>query len=77
MHKILYFGGIFTGGGMLIISVVIWFSFGIKKAFRDILNYGSKKIWSVDQRMQNKTMPLRKGRHIQTVISKILKKLFF
>lgn len=74
MHKILYFGGIFTGGGMLIISVVIWFSFGIKKAFRDILSYGSKKKWSVDQRMQNKTMPLRKTNSGKLMSSRLIKR---
>ncbi|MBF1010037.1 hypothetical protein EHW90_03395 [Lachnoanaerobaculum orale] len=60
MHKILYFSGIFAGGTMLILSIWIWFKLGVRKAFRDILSYGSKQKWSVDQRMQNKTMPLRK-----------------
>ena len=60
MHKILYFSGIFAGGTMLILSIWIWFKLGGRKAFRDILSYGSKQKWSVDQRMQNKTMPLRK-----------------
>ena len=60
MHKILYFSGIFAGGTMLMLSIWIWFKLGVRKAFRDILSYGSKQKWSVDQRMQNKTMPLRK-----------------
>lgn len=60
MHKILYFSGIFAGGTMFILSIWIWFKLGVRKAFRDILSYGSKQKWSVDQRMQNKTMPLRK-----------------
>lgn len=60
MHRMLYFGGMFAGGGMLIISVFVWFKLGIKKAFRDVLNYGSKGKWSAEQRMQNRTMPLRK-----------------
>ena len=60
MHKILYFSGIFAGGTMLILSIWIWFKLGVRKAFRDILSYGSKQKWSVDQRMQNKTRPLRK-----------------
>ena len=60
MHKILYFSGIFAGGTMFILSIWSWFKLGVRKAFRDILSYGSKQKWSVDQRMQNKTMPLRK-----------------
>ena len=60
MHRILYYSGIFTGSITFIISVIIWFKLGIRKAFKDTINYGSKKRWSVDAGMQNKTMPLRK-----------------
>ena len=60
MHRILYYSGIFTGSITFIISFIIWFKLGIRKAFKDTINYGSKKRWSVDAGMQNKTMPLRK-----------------
>lgn len=60
MHRILYFGGLASGAVMLILSILIWFKLGIRKAFRDVLNYGSKGKWLVDQKMLNKTMPLRK-----------------
>ena len=60
MHRILYFGGIFSGVIMLFISILLWFKMGVRKAFSDILSYGSKKKWVVDQKMQNTTMPLRK-----------------
>ena len=60
MHRILYFGGLASGAVMLILSILIWFKLGIGKAFRDVLNYGSKGKWLVDQKMLNKTMPLRK-----------------
>ena len=60
MHKILYFSGIFSGVIMLFISILLWFKMGVRKAFIDILSYGSKKKWAVDQKMQNTTMPLRK-----------------
>lgn len=74
MHKILYFGGIFTGGGMLIISVWIWFRLGVRKAVRDVLSYGSKKKWSVEKRMQNKTMPLRKTNSGRIIAGRNIKK---
>jgi hypothetical protein len=61
MHKILYLSGNFAGGIMLILSIWIWFKLGVKKAFIDVLSYGSKKKWLADQRLQNKTMPLRKS----------------
>ena len=60
MHKILYFSGIFSGVIMLFISILLWFKMGVRKAFSDILSYGSKKKWAVDQKMQNTTMPLGK-----------------
>ena len=60
MHKILYFSGIFSGVIMLFISILLWFKMGVRKAFSDILSYGSKKKWAVDRKMQNTTMPLRK-----------------
>ena len=60
MHRILYFGGLASGAVMLILSILIWFKLGIRKAFRDVLSYGSKGKWLVDQKMLNKTMPLRK-----------------
>ena len=74
MHKILYFGGIFTGTGMFIISTLIWLRLGVRKAFRDILSYGSKKKWSVEKRMQNKTMPLRKTNSGRIIIDRNIKK---
>ena len=54
MHRILYYSGIFTGSITFIISFIIWFKLGIRKAFKDTINYGSKKRWSVDAGMQNK-----------------------
>ena len=60
MHKILYYSGIFTGSITFIISFIIWFKLGIRKAFRDVLSYGSKGKWLVDPQILNKTMPLRK-----------------
>lgn len=60
MHRILYFSGFFSGVIMLFISILLWFKMGVRKAFSDILSYGSKKKWVVDQKMQNTTMPLRK-----------------
>lgn len=62
MHKILYYSGIFTGSITFIISFIIWFKLGIRKAFKDTINYGSKKRWAEDAGMKNKTMPLRKTR---------------
>ena len=62
MHKILYYSGIFTGSITFIISFIIWFKLGIRKAFKDTINYGSKKRWAQDAGMKNKTMPLRKTR---------------
>ena len=62
MHKILYYSGIFTGSITFIISFIIWFKLGIRKAFKDTINYGSKKRWAEDAGMRNKTMPLRKTR---------------
>ena len=43
MHRILYYSGIFTGSITFIISFIIWFKLGIRKAFKDTINYGSKK----------------------------------
>lgn len=60
MHRILYFGGLASGAVMLILSILIWFKLGIRKAFRDVLSYGSRGKWLVDPKMLNKTMPLRK-----------------
>ncbi|WP_314164220.1 hypothetical protein [Lachnoanaerobaculum gingivalis] len=60
MHRILYFSGIFSSVIMLFISILLWFKMGVRKAFSDILSYGSKKKWMVDRKMQNTTMPLRK-----------------
>ena len=60
MHRILYFGGLASGAVMLILSILIWFKLGIRKAFRDVLSYGSKGKWLVDPQILNKTMPLRK-----------------
>lgn len=62
MHKILYYSGIFTGSITFIISFIIWFKLDIRKAFKDTINYGSKKRWAEDAGMKNKTMPLRKTR---------------
>ena len=62
MHKILYYSGIFTWSITFIISFIIWFKLGIRKAFKDTINYGSKKRWAEDAGMKNKTMPLRKTR---------------
>lgn len=73
MHKILYLSGNFAGGIMLILSIWIWFKLGIKKAFRDILSYGSKKKWLADQRIQNKTMPLRKRNSDKLTTDKSMK----
>ena len=73
MHKILYLSGNFAGGIMLILSIWIWFKLGIKKASRDILSYGSKKKWLADQRIQNKTMPLRKRNSDKLTTDKSMK----
>ena len=61
MHRILYFGGLASGAVMLILSILIWFKLGIRKAFRDVLSYGSREKWLVDPQILNKTMPLRKN----------------
>ena len=45
---------------MLYISIILWFKIGVRKSIIDILSYGSKKKWAVDQKMQNTTMPLGK-----------------
>ena len=60
MHRILFFSGIFSSVIMLFISILLWFKMGVRKAFSDILSYGSNKKWMVDRKMQNTTMPLRK-----------------
>ena len=60
MHRILFFSGIFSSVIMLFISTLLWFKMGVRKAFSDILSFGSKKKWMVDRKMQNTTMPLRK-----------------
>ena len=74
MHKILYYSGIFTGSITFIISFIIWFKLGIRKAFKDTINYGSKKRWAEDAGMKNKTMPLRKTRSGRLFAGKTEKK---
>ena len=74
MHRILYFGGLASGAVMLILSILIWFKLGIRKAFRDVLSYGSKGKWLVDQKMLNKTMPLRKTNSGRLITDKTIKK---
>jgi hypothetical protein len=74
MHRILYFGGLASGAVMLILSILIWFKLGIRKAFKDTINYGSKKRWAEDAGMKNKTMPLRKTRSGRLFAGKIEKK---
>ena len=74
MHKILYYSGIFTGSITFIISFIIWFKLGIRKAFKDTINYGSKKRWAEDAGMKNKTMPLRKTRSGRLFVGKTEKK---
>ena len=74
MHRILYFGGLASGAVMLILSILIWFKLGIRKAFKDTINYGSKKRWAEDAGMKNKTMPLRKTRSGRLFAGKTEKK---
>lgn len=74
MHRILYYIGIFTGVIMLFASICIWFRFGIKKAFTDVISYGSNTKWSVDKALENKTVPLKNTRSVMLKVTGTVQK---
>lgn len=59
MHLVIYYVGIFAGIFMLIGSIFLWFKAGMRKAFKDVITYGSKAKWSGDKGIKNKTMLLK------------------